>query len=65
MRARSHLISLEYITIIKFPDIFEGVKNGKGKGRQIIGMERACDLILVALDTVQPLAYKGLFHDKL
>jgi ribosome-interacting GTPase 1 len=55
---------LEYITIIKFPDIFEGVKNGKGKGRQVIGMARACDLILVALDAVQPLAYKGLFPDK-
>ena len=56
---------MKEITIIRFPGIVEGVKNGKGKGRQVIGMARACDLILVASDTVQPLAYKGLFPDKL
>ena len=27
-------------------------------------MAKTCDLILVVLDAVQPLAYKGLFPDK-
>ena len=45
--------------------IAEGAKNGKGKGRQVIGVAGICDLILVVLDAVQPLTYKGLYPDKI
>ena len=60
IRYRGNKLQLLYI-----PGIIEGTKDGKGKGRNVIGMARAFHLILVVLDTVQTLTYKGLFPDKI
>ena len=51
--------------LVYLPGIIEGAKDGKGKRRNVIGMARAFHLILVVLDTVQILTYKGLFPDNI
>ena len=47
------------------PGIIEGAKDGKGKGRQVIGVARTCNLILVVLDAVQPLTHKRIIESEL
>ena len=47
--------------LLYIPGIIEGAKDGKGKGRHVIGMARTFNLILVVLEAAQNLAYKGLF----
>ena len=50
--------------LLYLPGIIEGAEDGKGKGRQVINVARTFNLILVVLDAVQPLTYKGLIPDK-
>ena len=50
--------------LVYLPGIIEGAKDGKGKGRHATGIARTFNLILVVLDIVQTLIYKGLFPDK-
>ena len=52
------------LQLVYLPGIIEGSKDGKGKGRHATGIARTFNLILVVLDTVQILTYKGLFPDK-
>jgi ribosome-interacting GTPase 1 len=52
------------LQLLYLPGIIEGAKDGKGKKRHVIGMARTFDLILVVLDAVQHLIYKGLFPDQ-
>jgi len=40
------------------PGIIEGAKDGKGRGRQVIGVARTCNLILLVLDALKPLTDK-------
>ena len=47
------------LQLLYLPGIIEGAKDGKGKETHVIGMARAFNLILVILDAVQPLIYKG------
>jgi ribosome-interacting GTPase 1 len=38
------------IQLLDLPGIIEGAKDGKGRGRQVIGVARTCTLILIVLD---------------
>jgi len=51
---------LEYnkakIQILDLPGIIEGAKDGRGRGREIIGVARSADLLLILLDASNALA---------
>ena len=53
------------LQLLDLPGIIEGAKDGKGKGRQVIGVARTCNLILVVLDAVQPLTHKRIIESEL
>jgi len=53
------------IQLLDLPGIIEGAKDGKGKGRQVIGVARTCSLILVVLDAVKPLFHKRIIENEL
>jgi len=53
------------IQLLDLPGIIEGAKDGKGKGRQVIGVARTCNLILVVLDAVAPLTHKRIIEHEL
>ena len=42
-----------------------GAKDGKGRGRQVIGTARTCDLIMIVLDAAKPLTHKRLIEKEL
>lgn len=44
------------------PGIIEGAKDGKGRGKQVIGVGRTCNLILIVLDVTKPLIQKRLIE---
>ena len=44
--------------LLNLQGINEGLKYGKRKGRQIIGVSRICNLILIVLNVVKPLIHK-------
>ena len=52
------------LQLLYLPGNIKGAEDGKRKGRQVKNVARACNLILVVLDAVQPI-YKGLFPDKI
>jgi len=47
------------------PGIIEGAKDGKGRGRQVIGVARTCTLILIVLDCMKPLTDKKIIEREL
>jgi len=53
------------IQLLDLPGIIEGAKDGKGKGRQVIGVARTCNLILVILDALKPLMHKRIIENEL
>lgn len=53
------------LQLLDLPGIIEGAKDGKGKGRQVIGVARTCSLILVVLDAVKPLSHKRIIENEL
>lgn len=53
------------IQLLDLPGIIEGAKDGKGKGRQVIGVARTCNLIIVCLDAVKPLSHKRIIENEL
>eukprot|EP00960_Hanusia_phi_P039453 753895-Hanusia_phi.AAC.2 len=53
------------IQILDLPGIIEGAKDGKGRGRQVIGCARTCDLILLVLDATKPVTHKILIEKEL
>lgn len=53
------------IQLLDMPGIIEGAKDGKGRGRQVIGTARTCDLILIVLDAAKPLTHKRLIEKEL
>lgn len=61
--------TLEYrgakIQLLDMPGIIEGAKDGKGRGRQVIGTARTCDVILVVLDAAKPMTHKKLIEHEL
>ena len=38
------------VQLLDLPGIIEGAKDGKGRGKQVIGVARTCTLILIVLD---------------
>lgn len=46
------------IQLLDLPGIIEGAKDGKGRGKQVIGVARTCGLILIVLDASRPLTDK-------
>lgn len=46
------------IQLLDLPGIIEGAKDGKGRGRQVIGVARTCTCILIVLDVVKPLTHR-------
>jgi len=36
----------------------QGAKDGKGRGRQVIGVARTCNLIMIVLDAGKPMTHK-------
>eukprot|EP00924_Labyrinthula_sp_SR-Ha-C_P003878 maker-scaffold_3-snap-gene-7.40-mRNA-1 protein AED:0.24 eAED:0.24 QI:146/1/1/1/0.75/0.6/5/501/371 len=53
------------IQLLDLPGIIEGAKDGKGRGRQIIGTARTCNTILIVLDSQKPLTHKQLIEKEL
>jgi len=53
------------IQLLDLPGIIEGAKDGKGRGRQVIGVARTCDLILIVLDAAKPLTHKKIIEREL
>jgi small GTP-binding protein len=46
------------IQLLDLPGIIEGAKDGKGRGKQVIGVARTCHLILIVLDALKPLTHR-------
>jgi len=46
------------IQLLDLPGIIEGAKDGKGRGRQVIGVARTCTCILIVLDVQKPLTHR-------
>lgn len=53
------------IQVLDLPGIIEGAKDGKGRGRQVIGTARTCNLICIVLDATRPLTHKKLIEYEL
>lgn len=46
------------IQLLDLPGIIEGAKDGKGRGKQVIGVARTCGLLMIVLDASKPLTHK-------
>ena len=53
------------IQLLDLPGIIEGAKDGKGRGKQVIGVARTCSLILIVLDAMKPLTHKRIIEREL
>lgn len=53
------------IQLLDLPGIIEGAKDGKGRGKQVIGVARTCNLILLVLDAMKPLTDKKKIEHEL
>mmetsp|Transcript_1726 Transcript_1726/g.1168 ORF Transcript_1726/g.1168 Transcript_1726/m.1168 type:complete len:254 (+) Transcript_1726:28-789(+) len=53
------------IQLLDLPGIIEGAKDGKGRGKQVIGVARTCTLILIVLDVAKPVTHKKLIEKEL
>jgi small GTP-binding protein len=53
------------IQLLDLPGIIEGAKDGKGRGRQVIGVARTCTLVLIILDCQKPLTDKRIIEREL
>jgi len=50
------------IQLLDLPGIIEGASEGKGRGRQVIGVARSCDLILLVVDAGSGKADRHTHH---
>jgi len=53
------------IQLLDLPGIIEGAKDGKGRGKQVIGVARTCNLILIILDVMKPMTDKRIIEREL
>lgn len=51
--------------MLDLPGIIEGAKDGKGRGKQVIGVARTCNIILIVLDATKPLTHKHIIEREL
>lgn len=50
------------LQILDLPGIIEGAKDGKGRGRQVLGVARTCSLLLIVLDVSKPITHKKIIE---
>ena len=53
------------LQLLDLPGIIEGAKDGKGKGRQVIGVAITCILILLVLDDVKTVSHKRIIENQI
>mmetsp|Transcript_49629 Transcript_49629/g.124783 ORF Transcript_49629/g.124783 Transcript_49629/m.124783 type:complete len:368 (-) Transcript_49629:74-1177(-) len=53
------------IQLLDLPGIIEGANDGKGRGRQVIGTARTCDLICIVIDAMNSIGHKRLIEHEL
>lgn len=53
------------VQLLDLPGIIEGAKDGKGRGKQVIGVARTCSLILIVLDAMKPMTHKRIIEREL
>jgi ribosome-interacting GTPase 1 len=53
------------IQVLDLPGIIEGAAGGRGRGRQVIGTARTCNLILIVLDAGKPVTHKKIIEAEL
>ena len=53
------------VQLLDLPGIIEGAKDGKGRGRQVIGVARTCTCILIVLDVMKPLTHRRIIEYEL
>lgn len=53
------------IQLLDLPGIIEGAKDGKGRGRQVIGVARTCNLVMIVLDAGKPMTHKRIIEKEL
>lgn len=53
------------VQLLDLPGIIEGAKDGKGRGRQVIGVARTCTCILIVLDVLKPLTHRKIIEYEL
>ncbi|ETO14115.1 developmentally regulated GTP-binding protein 1 [Reticulomyxa filosa] len=53
------------VQLLDLPGIIEGAAEGRGRGRQVIGVARTCGLILIMLDASKPLQHKKIIEEEL
>ena len=53
------------VQLLDLPGIIEGAKDGKGRGKQVIGVARTCTCILIVLDVVKPITHKQIIEREL
>lgn len=51
--------------LLDLPGIIEGAKDNKGRGKQVIGVARTCNLILIVLDAASPMEHKHIIENEL
>jgi len=53
------------IQVLDLPGIIEGAKDGKGRGRQVIGTAMTCNAIMIVLDASKPMTHKNIIEKEL
>eukprot|EP00918_Siedleckia_nematoides_P087070 GHVU01191512.1.p1 GENE.GHVU01191512.1~~GHVU01191512.1.p1 ORF type:complete len:330 (+),score=72.26 GHVU01191512.1:2876-3865(+) len=53
------------VQLLDLPGIIEGAKDGKGRGKQVIGVARTCSMVLIVLDVTKPLTHKRIIEREL
>lgn len=53
------------LQILDLPGIIEGAKDGKGRGRQVLGVAKTCSLLLIVLDVSKPITHKKVIEREL
>lgn len=51
------------IQVLDLPGIIEGAKEGRGRGREIIGVARGADLVLMIIDAAKPKQIESISHE--
>ena len=51
--------------MLDLPGIIEGANNNRGRGRQVIGTARTCNLILIVLDAMKSTKHKQMIEKEL
>ena len=51
------------IQVLDLPGIIEGAKEGRGRGRKIIGVARGADLVLMIIDAAKPKQIESISHE--